>query len=149
MLSKEKIYTTCLKLLDAKIALMQSDLSDLMFGAINDSKSTSGDKHETARAMMHAEYEKTSRQLAENLKQKHDLEKLSLSIAFKQITIGSLVKTNKGYFYISIALGRVRMDDKEVVLLSPQSPLGKKLMGLHLNDFIEVNNVDYKIEAIS
>ena len=75
---KNNIYSACLKLLDDKIADHQSALHELTAGSGNDSKSSVGDKHETARAMMQLEYEKITVQLHEVQAQKETLEKIKL-----------------------------------------------------------------------
>ena len=40
------------------------------------------------------------------------------------------------------------IDTKNVMILSPQSPLGIKLMGKKINETVEINGVKYFIECI-
>lgn len=145
---KQKIYFRCLDLVNEKIIEMQNSLIELGEGAKNDSKSSAGDKHETARAMMQIEQEKIGKQLNEALEQKNVLKKINALVVSNKITKGSLVKTNKGVLFISAALGKVVIDDITIIALSPQSPLGMKLMGLKINDSTEINGVKYSIESI-
>lgn len=63
------------------------------------------------------------------------------------IVNGSLIKTSKGYFFLSIAAGKAIIDGNTVIALSPRSPLGLKLMGLKVADITEVNNIRYVIES--
>ena len=56
---KEKVHAACLQLLTDKIKVIQDNLQGLTQGAENDNKSSAGDKHETARAMMQLEQEGT------------------------------------------------------------------------------------------
>ena len=148
MTFKEKIYVRCCDLLNEKINALQSSLRDLGEGTENDTKSSAGDKHETARAMMQIEQEKISKQLNEALEQKSALEKIYANISSSQITKGSLITTNNGYLFVSVALGKILVDEKQVIVLSPQSPLGLKLMGLKVNDSAEINGIKYSIEKI-
>ena len=62
MTLKQKIHTHCLHLLDNKIAELQKILRSLGESAANDTKSSAGDKHETARAMIHIEQETITKQ---------------------------------------------------------------------------------------
>ncbi len=145
---KQRIYNYCITLINQKINEMKTELADLTKGTANDSKSSAGDKHETAQAMMQLEQEKINRRLHEVLEQKNALQKIDINIKSSKIIIGSLVKTNGLYLFISVALGKINMDDKNIIFLSPDSPLGKKLMGLKINERTEINGVVYKIEEI-
>ena len=64
------------------------------------------------------------------------------------ITKGSLIKTNKGYLFLSIALGKIIIDGIDVIILSPQSPLGIKLIGLQSQSSVEINKIVYMIEEV-
>jgi len=49
---------------------------------------------------------------------------------------------------MSMALGKATIDGNSVIALSPQSPLGQKLLGLSTGDVAAINNNKYVIEAI-
>lgn len=146
---KIKIYTACLNYLNLKINQFELSLLDLTQGAQNDSKSSSGDKHETARAMMQIEYEKIGIQLKEANLQKEELERINPESSSKKVTKGSLIKTNKGLLFLSVAIGKISVETNDVIVLSPQSPLGKKLQNLSIGNSAEMNGTTYTIEAIS
>lgn len=59
-----------------------------------------------------------------------------------------MIKTDKGYLFLSIALGKITVDHQQIIALSPQSPLGAKLLGLQVNDYAEINNIKYLILKI-
>lgn len=148
MTFKEKIYSGCVQLIRNKIGLLQNALADLKQSASNETKSTAGDKHETALAMLQIEQENINKQLTDVLTQKLVLAKIDPAIRPVKIVNGSLVKTNKGYFFLSVALGKIVADEVTVIALSPQSPLGIKLMGLKENDSVIMNGTSYIIESI-
>lgn len=148
MILKEAVYKACIQLLNDRIQEMQNTLDELSDGAKNDMKSSAGDKHETARAMMQLEQEKIGKQLNEALKQKAVLDKIDITQQSKQIIKGSLVKTKNMYLFIAVALGKFTVNKIDVVVLSPESPLGLKLMGLKKGDIAEINSVKYLIESV-
>ena len=117
-------------MLETKINGLQQQLNDLKESTANETKSTAGDKYETARAMLQIEQDNTRRQLQETLEQQSIFTSIDISISSNEIIRGSLVKTNKGYLFISVALGKIIVDGITIIALSPQSPLGKQLMGL-------------------
>ena len=135
-------------MLEIKINGLQQQLSDLKESTANETKSTAGDKYETARAMLQIEQDNTRRQLQEAMEQQSIFTAIDITIPSKEIIRGSLVKTNKGYLFLSVALGKIIADGIAVIALSPQSPLGKQLMGLQVNDSTAINSVTYSIEEI-
>ena len=148
MLLKQKIYNHYLQVLNEKINSLQQTLNDLKESGANETKSTAGDKHETALAMLQIEQANVRGQLKEALDQKLVYEKIDPSLSPTIIVNGSLIKTNKGYLFLSIAAGKAVVDGNAVIALSPQSPLGIKLMGLKPGDVAEINNMRYEIENI-
>ncbi|HWY10073.1 MAG TPA: hypothetical protein VN026_02050 [Bacteroidia bacterium] len=148
MALKQKINTYCLLILNKKIEELNLALNTATESANNETKSSAGDKHETSRAMMQIEQEKLGKQLKELLGQKSELEKIDVSKISNQITKGTLIKTDKGYLFLSIGLGKILVDAETVFVVSPQSPLGLKLIGLKENDVAEMNGVKYFIEQL-
>jgi transcription elongation GreA/GreB family factor len=145
---KQKIYNHYLEIIHDKTAMLQKVLSDLKESGSNETKSTAGDKHETALAMLQIEQANIRAQLQEVLSQKAALEKINAALTVSVVLNGSLIKTNRGYLFMSIALGKANLDNTSVIALSPQSPLGQKLMGLKMGDSAFINNTNYHIESI-
>ncbi len=148
MTFKETIYRHYVKLIEEKIYLLQTALQDLRLSAANETKSTAGDKHETALAMLQIEQENTTKQLNEVLTQKKTLEQIDATIKTIQVCRGSLVKTNHGFFFISTALGKKEIEDVSVIALSPASPLGNKMMNLQQGDSFAFKQTNYTIEEL-
>lgn len=145
---REQVHKKCLSILDTRIQSLKLQLHDLVEGAKNDSKSTAGDKHETARAMMQIEQEKLANQLNLLLAQEQTLKRIDPNATSEIIANGSLVKTNRGWIYISVPLGKIEVEGETVMCLSAQSPLGTKLMGKRSGDSIAINNLSYTILSI-
>jgi hypothetical protein len=114
----------------------------------NDAKGSAGDKHETALSMMHIEQEKLNRKLREVLEQKIVLDKIDSTTIAKTIIVGSLVKANGIYLYLSVALPKISVEGINIIALSPQSPLGNKLIGMQVNHAFEINTTQYIIQEI-
>ncbi|MBV4357436.1 GreA/GreB family elongation factor [Pinibacter aurantiacus] len=148
MTLKEQVYNQCVNIVSQRITDVQKTLDDLRESIANETKSTAGDKYETARAMLHIEQENVTKQMTDLLEQKAQLEKLSMIEASDTVIKGSLVKTDRGYLFLSIALGKIKLSDQTVVALSPQSPLGKQLMGLRVGESTLMNGTKYAVEGI-
>ena len=148
MTLKHKIYNHYQQLINDKVKSLQNILADLKESGTNETKSTAGDKHETALAMLQIEQANVRSQLKEVLEQKSTLEKINPALSPASIVNGSLVKTNWGYLFMSVALGKAVVDGTTVIALSQQSPLGKLLMGLKEGGSTVINSNSYVIESI-
>ena len=148
MTLKQKIYNHYQLVINDKIKTLQQVLSDLKESGSNETKSTAGDKHETALAMLQIEQANIRGQLKDVISKKTAMEKIDPVISPIKIVNGSLIKTNRGYLFMSVALGKATIDGITVTALSPQSPLGIKLMGSIAGDVADINNNKYVIERI-
>ena len=149
MTLKQKIYNHYLQIMHEKVHLLQQVLAGLKESGSNETKSTAGDKHETALAMLQIEQANTHGQLQEALLQQASFQKINLAATSVTVIKGSLIKTNRGYLYMSIALGKTKIDKQDIIALSPQSPLGIKLMGLTAGDVVELNGNRFIIETVT
>ena len=123
-------------------------ISDLAQDAQNDAKGSAGDKHETALSMMHLEQEKLNQKLAEIIAQKNVVDKIDADAIHSKVALGSLVQTNEMLFYISAALPKIQLENKAIIAVSPQSPLGSQLLGKSVGDEIVINTNRFQIKAI-
>ena len=144
---RQKVIDACSSHLDARILDLRTQLNELLSGAENDSKSSAGDKHETARAMMQREHEGLSRQLEGFLKEKNELAQLQHSHN-STISAGSLIRTNHGIIFLAISIGKVTVDSTDIMTLSVRSPLGNKLLGLSNGMSTDMNDVRYTVEEV-
>ena len=148
MTFKQKIHQHYQQLIQDRIDVFKDMIVALTEDSKNDAKGSAGDKHETALSMMHIEQEKLNHKLKEVLTQKAILDKIDSETIAKTIIVGSLVKANGIYLYLSAALPKIVVDGINVIALSPQSPLGSHLMGNQVGFAFEINGTKYFIESI-
>lgn len=148
MTFKQKIQQHYLQLVQDRIDVYKDMIAALTEDSKNDAKGSAGDKHETALSMMHIEQEKLNRKLREVLDQKVVLDKIDAATIAETIIVGSLVKANGIYLYLSVALPKIAVDGINVIALSPQSPLGNKLIGNSVGFSFEINGTKYLIESL-
>ena len=146
---KPQILLRYKEMLQDRIDVFQDMISGLTIDAQNDAKGSAGDKHETALSMMHLEQEKLNHKLKEIIEQKAILDKIDASQTHKKAALGSLVQANGMLLFISTALPKLIIDDKSIFALSPQSPLGSKLMGNEVGHSFDMNGKLYVMESVS
>ncbi len=148
MTLKQKIYDHYLQQVNDKIAQLQNVLADLKESGTNETKSTAGDKHETALAMLQIEQANVRAQLNEVQQQLSALQKINPALSPTTIVNGSLIKTDKGYLFLSIAGGKAAIEGQRVMAISPQSPLGLLLLQRKAEKVITINSTNYTIEGV-
>ena len=145
---KQKIHNQYLQIVQDKIDAFRDMISALTEDSKNDAKGSAGDKHETALSMMHIEQEKLNRKLQEFLDQKRILDKIDPQAIHQKIALGSVVKANGIFLYVSAALPKITVDDIKIIALSPQSPLGTSLIGQTEGYSFQINGTKYTIESV-
>jgi len=144
---KERLFLHCEDLIAEKVQSLKVALSQITESANNETKSSVGDKHETARAMMQLEQEKLSRQINDALQVQTELSSLPKNTS-TSVTKGSLISTNRGQIYIAVALGKIEFEKNTVIIISDKSPLALKFMGLKQGASLDFNGVNYQITSI-
>jgi hypothetical protein len=146
---KEQLYKLCIDYVQKKINEAKLASEDAQYAAIEETKSSAGDKYETGREMMQQEADRNQGQLNEANKLMVALSRVSYSTPHTTGDSGSLVVTNNGSFFIAISAGSFTVDGKTYFVVSPASPVGAKLIGKKKGDEFNLNGRDYKVESIS
>ncbi|PIF46890.1 transcription elongation GreA/GreB family factor [Chryseobacterium sp. 52] len=123
------------------------DLIEETRASNNDTKSSMGDKYETGREMLQQEINNLQRQLNESLNQLAIIQKISTEPSDK-VQLGSLVKTDKGFYYVTVSVGEILVEKQKVMTVSSESPLVKAMLGKKSSEKFVINTIHQTIEAI-
>jgi hypothetical protein len=145
---KQELYNQCLEFIEGRRNTIQNTINDIQESLGSETKSSAGDKHETGRAMLQLEREKAGNQLAEIQKEKELLSKIDISIISKTVRVGSVIYTSQFNYFIAISAGQLRVDKRMFYAISPQTPIGKLLLGKTINDSVVFRNSSFKIVNI-
>lgn len=130
--------------LDSKHQLASELVKQLQESLFSESKSSAGDKHETARAMVQIELEQASKQLLETETFISQFSKISTLNPVK-IGLGSLIQTQHSWFYLSIPLGKIQVDEIEIFCIGIQAPLAILFTNKQQGDSIKFGDKEYTI----
>ena len=136
---KKNLFAHCKNIIHEKLIFLEKQKEELQLALTSESKSSAGDKHETGRAMIQIEREKLGRQIAITEKNYNKLFALSSPVNNSLVSLGSLVLTDKGNYYILISVESYFINSKIYYCISSQSPIGKLLLGKKVNDQINFN----------
>mgnify|MGYP003396706144 CR=1 FL=1 len=148
MTFKEQIVARYQLVLRDRLELFQDMLTNMSSNLGNDAKSSAGDKHETGLAMMHLEQEKLNAKLTDLINHKKLVQKLPENEVTTKIGLGSLVKTDKALFYVSIAFLAFKVQNQMVMFISSSAPLMQVLLNKEVGTEVVFNNISYKILEI-
>ncbi len=133
---KSSLISHLIEIVDKAIADIRSQMQELITHAANDSKSSAGDKHETGRAMMQQAQEQLGKQLQEAEMKRASLARIQTLSTTEVIGEGSLVITNENMLLLAAPLGKIQFEEKDVFVISMQSPLAQALKGKKGGDTI-------------
>ena len=139
-MNKGRVHFAVLQEIESRIKDLKLILDDAFAAAgSSDAKSSAGDKHETGVAMAQLEQEKLTKQINELLTLQGNLLKINPTIVHQKIKLGSLVETNNGWFYFSIGIGFIKVEELTFFAINPRAPLGQLLVGKGIGDSITFN----------
>lgn len=137
---KHKLLQACQRYVGQRIATATQAMNDAQRSANEEGKSSAGDKYETGRAMMQIERDKAAHQVEEALKLKRVLDQLNPDVRHDKISLGCVVITSTFNVYMAIGAGKTTVEGEDFLIIAPQSPLGKALLGLKINEQFMFNN---------
>ena len=145
---KHKLYNACAAYVQERIETASHAVEDAQASANSETKSTAGDKHDTARAMMQLAAEQNTKHLAAAKKLNHALTLIDPKSVHDTVGLGSLVIASNGNFYIAISAGKIELGDKLYFAISPTSPMGQVLNGLKKGDETSFNGMKIEVKDI-
>ncbi len=145
---KSNIKSELLSQLELKIQDISNAITSLTESRDADNKSSAGDKHETSRAKIQTEIDQLSKQLINVQRQKNNLSIIDTSRLHNIADVGSLVETNKGYFFISTGWGRIQIKDENYFVISVASPIGRLFQNKKKGDSIQFRDTAYEIISV-
>jgi transcription elongation GreA/GreB family factor len=145
---KNALLDNCIKYVKERINTAESALEDNRAGLELDSKSSAGDKYETAREIVQQEVIRNELLLTEAHAMEAVLSRINVDNSFTTIQNGSLAITNHGSFFFAIAVGKVEINKKDYFIISISSPLGQAFKDKQAGDKVVFNGKTYQIKDV-
>ncbi|MFM2135449.1 MAG: hypothetical protein RL021_849 [Bacteroidota bacterium] len=144
-----QLYEHCMALLVQRSEELRKAIDSVQSSANAETKSTAGDKHETARAMAQLEVEMLSRQLSEANKSIESLQRLRNPDRTGIAQPGSVVVTSVGTFFIAVSIANLVVAGEKVIAISPEAPLAKAIVGRKAGEEVQWSGKQLAIIAVS
>lgn len=145
---KEALLKACKESVKMRFEKVNKTIADIVGSLESASKSSAGDKHETARAMLQIDRENAGKQLRELENLERLLPKVDIKTTTDYARLGSLVDTNYGSFFISISLGAVTVEETTYYCVALQAPICVQLSGKKEKDSFLFNGKTYQVISV-
>jgi hypothetical protein len=145
---KTELLQHCQKQVENRYSKIKQTIADIDESLLEESKSSSGDKHETGRAMLQIDRENTGKQLNEIEKSVQILKKIDVNVTSDYARLGSLVYTDRFIYFISLSIGTVPVGKKDYLCVALNSPVGLLISGKMKGDEFNLNGTAYKITDV-
>lgn len=145
---KKALYQVCLNSVENRAQKIKQTIQDLDESLFEQAKSGGDDEYDNSRAMMQIDRENATKQLKEVLQLKELLNRMDVAIFKDYARLGSLVKTNKATYFISLSIGAVVINEVTYVCVAFSSPMGQILKGKQKGDQFTFNELQYTVLSI-
>jgi sortase (surface protein transpeptidase) len=145
---KLTILTYVKTYLDQRMQTSLDAMNAAQESANGESKSSAGNKYETSRAMGQLDRDMHARMYQQTREERKMVERIDESIIFKKGALGAFISTSTGDFFLSVSIGQVNIDEKPIMIISPQSPIGALLMGKMVGDTFSFRGKEAEILLI-
>ncbi|MDN3723042.1 3-oxoacyl-ACP synthase [Aequorivita sp. SDUM287046] len=142
---KTELLKHCHNQVDNRYSKIKQTIAGIEDSLLEESKSSSGDKHETGRAMLQIDRENAGKQLQEIEKILPLLKKIDVNATSDYARLGSLVYTDRFTYFISLSIGTVSIAGADYLCVALNSPVGLLISGKKRGETFILNGSVYKI----
>lgn len=136
-MQKDQLLDFVKSRVEAKI----QNLDEMIAGIRNsgsETKSSMGDKYETAREMQQQEINNLQLQRADLLSKQNELKNIKIN-ENSFVENGALVETKNGFFFICVSEGQISFQGKKIYCISMKAPFSQAIKGKKAGDSFSVN----------
>lgn len=148
MQTKKILLEACNQWLEQRNLGISNSLKSVTESLTQEEKSSAGDKHNTGRAMLQLEREKLGAQQNKLLELKQELDKIDPNKTFTVAAFGSLIKTDKAHYFISIPAAEIMAEHTSYFAIGIHAPIAKLLLGKRQGDSFSWNGLRQVIHEV-
>lgn len=145
--NKKELFQKTLKAVNSRIERYQKEME--MIKESMDANDIKTDYDEDNRGKLLGDFEKNVVFLNQSREMKETLSTLDLEHYSEEINFGSVVETDKNYYFISVPVGEVEMEDGSIVYaISTEAPVYKAMEGKKAGEKFSFNNETIEIKEV-
>lgn len=130
---KTQLLAHCEGSIESRYDTVKYAIKEIEASLFEATKSSAGDKHETERAMLQIERERTGKQLQQIEALQKVIQQIDLAPSIN-ISLGSLVYTTSGNYFLSLSVGSVTLEKTSFFCVAMGAPIAQVLKGKKQGD---------------
>ncbi len=131
---KQSLHSLCLEQVNKRLKEAEIAIGELQAAMANETKSSAGDKYETAREMLQQEMNLYLGRKADAKTQLAQLHLVDPRHKHDIVAPGALVYTNNAIYYLAVNAGNFIIGGEKIFCISPASPIALQLKGKKAGD---------------
>lgn len=145
---KTEIYNLCNRCVEKTIEEIETAIAERREAIKSDTKSSMGDKYETSREMLQQDINMNLERLSKSRAELAKLDTINPQDVHTQVSQGAFVKADNGSFYIAVSIGKAKVGDETVFVISVDSPMAIAMNGKKANELFSFNGKSYTIKEV-
>lgn len=143
-INKKELYFKCLEAVNKRIEKYQSEMDNIKESMeANDIKT---DYDEDNKGQLLGEFEQYAGYLSDSREMKEKLQEIDQEHYSQKINFGSIVETDRNYYFISVPLGKIVMEDGSTVYaISTEAPIYQAMKGKDVGEKFTINGEEHEI----
>jgi len=143
--NKTELFNHCLDAINKQIARYKEEMDTIKESMVANDVHTDYDE-EGSKGELLGDFEKYAKYLDTAQNMKLTLNKVDRDHYSEIVKFGSIIETEKSFYFIACGLGNIKMDDGSLVhVISTEAPIYEKLKGKKAGDSFTINEHDIKI----
>ncbi|MDT0676897.1 transcription elongation factor [Autumnicola musiva] len=146
-INKKEIYYKALEVVNEQIEKYQGEMD--MIKESMDANDVKTDYDEDNRGKLLGDFEKNADHLSHAREMKETLSRLDLDHFSETVDFGSVVETEKNYYFISVPLGELQLENgSSFFAISTEAPVYEGLKGKKAGESYKFNGKEFKVIAL-
>ncbi len=143
--NKEELFIKCLETVNRQIDKYQREMDEIRESMENNDVHTDYDEDDSKGQLLN-DFEKYAEYLDNSRKMKEKLSRIDQKHYSESIDFGSVVETSENYYYISVALGKIVLEEGSTVFaISTDAPIYQEMKGKKAGESFSFNGKEHKI----
>lgn len=146
-INKKEIYYKCLDAVNQKIEKYQNEMD--MIKESMEANDVKTDYDEDNRGQLLGDFEKYAEYLNQAQEMKEKLANLDLDHYSEIVNFGSVVETNKDYYFVAVPVGEIILEDgRQVYAISTEAPIYQVMKDKKAGDSFNFKDKEREIKRV-
>lgn len=145
--NKKELFQKTLDAVNARINRYEKEME--MIRESMDANDIKTDYDEDNRGKLLGDFEKNAEFLNQGRQMKETLSTLDLEHYSEEVNLGSVVETDKNYYFVSVPVGKLEMEDgSSVYAISTEAPIYRVMEGKKAGENFNFNDETIEIKEV-